>query len=139
MDALRKAAEQEQEPVAVLLEYENGERELRFTNNGWAAKETLLYTHPPRREQDDAEIAELRAEVERLQGRVNLLEPANVEMFDALANIQPKHEELRRLLTDLTALVRGECPSLLNEDSGGDARLALAIDAALARKEPDHA
>jgi hypothetical protein len=26
-----------------------------------------LYTHPPRREQDDAEIAKLRAEVERLQ------------------------------------------------------------------------
>ena len=37
-----------QEPVAVLLEYENGERELRFKNNGWDAKETPLYTAPPR-------------------------------------------------------------------------------------------
>lgn len=42
-------AKPEQEPVAVLLEYENGERELRFKNNGWPAKETPLYTHLPRR------------------------------------------------------------------------------------------
>jgi len=38
-----------QEPVAVLLEYENGERELRFKNNGWDAKETPLYTAPQRK------------------------------------------------------------------------------------------
>lgn len=37
----------------------------------------------------------------------------------------------RELLRELTALVRGECPSLLNEDSGGDANLALSIDDAL--------
>lgn len=38
----------------------------------------------------------------------------------------------RELLRELVALVRGECPSLLNEDSGGDVRLSMAIDAALA-------
>jgi len=42
------------------------------------------------------------------------------------------------LLGELVAMVRGECPSLLDEDSGGDARLSLAIDAALTRdKETD--
>jgi hypothetical protein len=41
------------------------------------------------------------------------------------------------LLRELTAMVRAECPSLLNEDSGGDARLSLAIDDALAAPPPD--
>ena len=45
----QRPAEPVQEPVAVLLEYENGERELRFKNNGWDAKETPLYTAPPQR------------------------------------------------------------------------------------------
>jgi len=50
--ALRAALEQpEQKPVAVLLEYENGERELRFKNNGWPAKETPLYAQPPRNQE----------------------------------------------------------------------------------------
>lgn len=35
------------------------------------------------------------------------------------------------LLRELHALVLGECPSLLNEDSGGDGNLALDIQAAL--------
>ena len=42
-------------------------------------------------------------------------------------------ECLRSTLAELVALVRGECPSLLNEDSGGDAALSIAIDEVLAR------
>ena len=37
-------------------------------------------------------------------------------------------ERLRAALTELAAMVRGECPSLLNEDSGGCARLSIEID-----------
>lgn len=44
---------------------------------------------------------------------------------------QAPHVEAIRVLADLYALVRGECPRLLNEDSGGDAALALRIEAAL--------
>jgi hypothetical protein len=33
---------------------------------------------------------------------------------------------MRSALSDLYATVKGECPSLLNEDSGGDARLDMA-------------
>jgi hypothetical protein len=40
--------------------------------------------------------------------------------------------EALRLLGELHALVKGECRSLLDEDSGGDARLDLDIRAALA-------
>lgn len=40
-------------------------------------------------------------------------------------------ERLRALLGDLYATVKGECPSLLNEDSGGDGRLDVEIQAAL--------
>lgn len=39
-----------------------------------------------------------------------------------------KIEQLRGTLAELAALVRGECPALLNEDSGGDARLSMEID-----------
>lgn len=41
--------------------------------------------------------------------------------------------ELAKALTELRAQVRGECPSLLNEDSGGDGQLDIEIDAALTR------
>ena len=36
------------------------------------------------------------------------------------------------LLRELHAMVMGECPSLLNEDSGGNGQLALDIEEALA-------
>ena len=35
---------------------------------------------------------------------------------------------LRNALSELHAIVRGECPSLLNEDSGGSAELAIEIE-----------
>ncbi len=44
---------------------------------------------------------------------------------------------LRRLLNELHALVWGECPSLLNEDSGGSAALDMEIRAALAETQAD--
>lgn len=42
-------------------------------------------------------------------------------------------ETARDLLGELVAIVRGECPRLLNEDSGGSAELSMRIDAALSR------
>lgn len=39
--------------------------------------------------------------------------------------------ELADALEGLLCVVRGECPSLLNEDSGGSAALDIQIDAAL--------
>jgi hypothetical protein len=38
---------------------------------------------------------------------------------------------LKQLLFELHATVMGECPALLNEDSGGNATLALEIEEAL--------
>jgi hypothetical protein len=40
-------------------------------------------------------------------------------------------EQVLATLQELTALVRGECPSLLDEDSGGSSRLSLRIDECL--------
>ena len=37
------------------------------------------------------------------------------------------HDDLVKALGDLHAIVWGECPSLLNEDSGGDAYLDMRI------------
>jgi len=44
------------------------------------------------------------------------------------------YDRMKAALTELHATVKGECPSLLNEDSGGSARLALEIDALLGDK-----
>lgn len=41
-------------------------------------------------------------------------------------------DEQTAALAELSALVRGECPALLDELRGGSSRLDLAIDAALA-------
>ena len=46
--------------------------------------------------------------------------------------IEHSHE-LAQALKELHALVKGECPSLLNEDSGGNAMLDIAIEDILAR------
>ena len=52
-------------------------------------------------------------------------------LLDHARQLERENAALRGLLSELTALVRGECPSLLEEDSGGDARLSIAIDAAI--------
>ena len=44
-------------------------------------------------------------------------------------------DDLLAALTELHAMVWGESPSLLNEDSGGCARLDMAIRAAIAKAE----
>jgi hypothetical protein len=43
-------------------------------------------------------------------------------------------QRLRNALGDIVALVRGECPSLLNEDSGGNAVLSIEIESLLESK-----
>ena len=55
-----------------------------------------------------------------------------------LAAERERREAAEALLLELVAVVRGECPSLLDEDSGGDARTSVDIDAHFARykKEP---
>lgn len=65
--------------------------------------------------------AEQRAEIERLQAQ--------------LATAKQEIARLREALSELHAQVQGECPSLLNEDSGGDAKLALEIESLL-QEEP---
>lgn len=49
----------------------------------------------------------------------------------ANANVMAAGPELYEALKELHALVLGECPSLLDEDSGGDARLCMEIEDAL--------
>lgn len=44
-------------------------------------------------------------------------------------------DDLAAALSDLYAMVNGECPSLLNEDSGGNAELDLRISALLAEQK----
>jgi len=55
-------------------------------------------------------------------------------ILDANAKLEKDNADLRAVLSELLALVRGECPSLLDEDSGGCARLDTAADAMIAEK-----
>ena len=50
--------------------------------------------------------------------------------------MQDRETALKNALRELTAMVRGECPSLLNEDSGGNGELSCEIDALLASAPP---
>jgi hypothetical protein len=45
--------------------------------------------------------------------------------------------KMREALRELHAMVRGECPSLLDEDSGGNSKLALEIEAVLSPSSGD--
>ena len=62
---------------------------------------------------------------------IDHVEAALTQAHPLPSQTQEVEKEVARLLRELYTLVKGECPSLLNEDSGGDARLALAIEAAL--------
>lgn len=49
-----------------------------------------------------------------------------------LTAFRPEGDNVAEALRELHALVKGECPSLLDEDSGGNSRLAMEIEDALA-------
>ena len=54
-----------------------------------------------------------------------------VELLDRQAAALAREANLMALLFELHAIVKGECPSLLNGDSGGNDVLDLDIRAAL--------
>ncbi len=53
------------------------------------------------------------------------------EVESELERLRKENTQLKAVLRALHVLVKGECPSLLREDSGGDAVLDCAIEAAL--------
>lgn len=78
-----------------------------------------------------AHDTEQRAEIERLKNelsaRTNLEGSAPCWNSAHIKQIT----RLREALAELYALVKGECPRLLNEDAGGDAQLDMKIEQAL--------
>ena len=52
-----------------------------------------------------------------------------------ITELEQENKKLRNALTELYAQVKGECPSLLNEDSGGDAELDYEIEQLLAQNK----
>lgn len=86
---------------------------------------------------------EARQEIELLSEQVHAANKELLERADALESslycyrlLAHAYElnareiaRLRTALMELHAVVKGECPRLLNEDSGGDAKLAMEIEA----------
>lgn len=74
-------------------------------------------------------IAELERDLENERARG--IHTCHDQCERPLCVAQRRIAELRGCLAELTALVNGESPALLNEDSGGDGELAVRIDNAL--------
>ena len=93
-----------------------------------------LYDTPLARymQQYKDEAAQHRATIERLEGELVEASTAHSRALAGMMIARDDRDRLRDALRELKALVQGECPSLLDEDSGGDAALALRIEAALA-------
>lgn len=85
---------------------------------------------------DDAPLPRQPGTLEDFQRRLD-------DMDERMSRILSFVNDLRRAepdaaidaLEELHALVCGECPSLLNEDSGGDARLDMEIKDIIARAQ----
>jgi hypothetical protein len=57
------------------------------------------------------------------------------EIAARLKELTEQRDQLRSALKELHAMVWGECPSLLNEDSGGSSRLDMECEVALHRAD----
>ena len=55
--------------------------------------------------------------------------------FNARITMEFERDAALGLLKELAARVRGECPQILDEDRGGDARLSLSIDGMVGGRE----
>lgn len=89
------------------------------------------------------ECGEQFAHAEEVIACVNLIRqhgPALEQSLRSLADenraLLRERDELRRVLSNLHAMVWGECPSLLNEDSGGSGELDLEIRELIAGPKP---
>ncbi len=74
---------------------------------------------------------------EKLADTCKVLRDQRELAIAAKEQAERRGEVLAALLTELHAMVWGECPSLLNEDSGGSARLDMEINAALSGAKSD--
>lgn len=79
-------------------------------------------------------ILSLLAHIDAIESKLGdrLIEIA--QQSERIEALEKRVGTLDSLLTELYALVVGECPSLLNEDSGGSERLDAEICAALAEQ-----
>ena len=89
-------------------------------------------------------VHEVADEVARLEDRVATflqetegLREVIITKHEQIACLEASNARLSVLLMELYALVKGECPSLLNEDSGGNAKLSLEIVEAVAAEEKE--
>lgn len=113
-DMMRDALAQQQEPVAWVVEDQNGERLewAEVAHIGWGWKKLPLYTSPPQ----DALVSALYSKIDFLRGKIELLESGLVQA-----------KRTWRGLTD-------EDVQELRETFGIDRRVTSAIEAKLREK-----
>jgi hypothetical protein len=83
-------------------------------------------------DQERSTVAKLNGELAAMTAERNRLLPGCCFQLDEVRKERDAavrgREEAVAALFELAAMVRGECPSLLNEDSGGDVKLSMEID-----------
>lgn len=66
-------------------------------------------------------------QIQFLDAKCAELDAENARLNRSISDVTRERDALRGALSELHAMVWGECPSLLDEDSGGTARLDIAI------------
>ena len=84
-----------------------------------------------------AYIAKLEDELAEWKFRALTVESSEEDAQQAAVKFKVERDNLRKLLRELHAVVVGECPALLDEDRGGNAKLALGIEDALQEAKND--
>ena len=87
--------------------------------------EYKIYKQKLRAKELQAENAALREKIASMEQE--WLDDRN-DMLAKVEALQAENVTLWAALSELAALVLGECPSLLDEDSGGNSRLAIEIE-----------
>ena len=85
---------------------------------------------------DGETIDRLTAERDAAEFRETMAANKAVEYLERAEAAEARVKVLAEALGELVAIVRGECPSLLNEDSGGNGELSHCIDTALKGAKP---
>ncbi len=122
LDGVDKVVLEAPEPKNELVRQVDVDLQISMTDNIATARESIAEHWP------EVEVSDQNKQEELNWDRFT-------KACDAAQQFKAERDALVEALRELHSVVWGECPSLLNEDSGGDAKLDLEIRALLAKHD----